>query len=236
MLVVKPNAYQAADKTTLAPWFVLCLDCAIVGAVAPITLSQAHLAEIALHGTRVPTYDRARLEPRIVHIGVGGFHRAHFALYAHELATAGGHWGIVGLGLLPQDWEMAAALGGQDHLYTLVEKGNGEPAAQVIGSIMGFVHAPPGQDAAVADLVASPTTAVLSLTVTEAGYGEPTPEQLAAGVPTTFDRIAAAVAARRARGGGPLTILSFDNMPGNGAAARRATMSAAERFDPALPE
>jgi mannitol 2-dehydrogenase len=207
-----------------------------VGRQLSISLNEAHLAEIADRGVPVPLYDRAALVGRIVHIGVGGFHRAHFAVYTHELAEVGGDWGIVGLGLLPQDWEMAAALGGQDHLYTLVEKGNGEPTAKVIGSIMGFVHAPAGQDAAVADLVASPTTAVLSLTVTEAGYGEPTPEQLAAGVPTTFDRIAAAVAARRARAGGPLTILSFDNMPGNGAAARRATMSAAERFDPALPE
>src|SRR3954471_5093058 len=105
----------------------------IVGQQGPIKLSQAHLAAIAEHGIPVPTYDRARLAPRILHIGVGGFHRAHFALYAHELASAGGDWGIVGLGLLPQDAEMAAALSGQDYLYTLVEKGNGEPSAEVIG-------------------------------------------------------------------------------------------------------
>jgi mannitol 2-dehydrogenase len=206
-----------------------------MGRPSNIRLSQTHLAEIALRGVAVPTYDRARLSPRIVHIGVGGFHRAHFALYVHELASAGGDWGIVGLGLLPHDAEMAAALGAQDHLYTLVEKGNGEPSAEVIGSIVGFVHAPAGHDAAVAELIASPTTAVLSLTVTEAGYAEPPPEQLAAGAQTTFDRIAAALAIRRDGAAGPLTILSFDNMPGNGTAARRATMSAAARFDAALP-
>jgi mannitol 2-dehydrogenase len=166
-----------------------------------------------------------------VHIGVGGFHRAHFALYAHELASAGGDWGIVGLGLLPHDAAMAAALSGQDYLYTLVEKGNGEPSAEVIGSITGLVHAPAGHDAAVAELVASPTTSILSLTVTEAGYAEPTAEQSAAGEETTFDRIATALAVRRERSAGPLTILSFDNMPGNGTAARQATMSAAARFD-----
>jgi mannitol 2-dehydrogenase len=201
----------------------------------PISLRQDHLAEIALRGVPVPRYDRARLQPRIVHIGVGGFHRAHFAVYAHELAAAGGDWGIVGLGLLPQDAEMAAALGGQDHLYTLVEKGNGEPNAAVIGSIIGFVHAPAGHDDAVAELIAAPTTSVLSLTVTEAGYAEPDAEQSTAGAPATFDRIAAALAVRRARAGGPLTVLSFDNMPGNGRAARRATLSAAARFDPELP-
>jgi mannitol 2-dehydrogenase len=206
-----------------------------VGGSSPISLGQAHLADIARRGIPVPTYDRAGLVPRIVHIGVGGFHRAHFALYVDQLASAGGDWGIVGLGLLPHDAEMDAALSGQDYLYTLIEKGNGEPSAEVIGSITGFVHAPTGNDAAVAELVASPTTSILSITVTEAGYAEPTPEQLAAREGTTFDRIASALAVRREGAAGPLTILSFDNMPGNGKAAREATMSAAERFDAELP-
>jgi mannitol 2-dehydrogenase len=218
----------------LAAWFALCLDWEPVARQLPISLSQAQLAEIARRGVPVPVYDRARLAARIVHIGVGGFHRAHFAQYTHELAAAGSDWGIVGLGLLPQDAEMAAALSGQDYLYTLIEKGSGEPSAEVIGSITGFVHAPDGHDAAVAELIGSPTTSILSLTVTEAGYSEPTPEQPGAGAWTTFDRIAAALAIRRARAAGPLTILSFDNIPGNGAAARRATMSAAGRFDAKL--
>jgi mannitol 2-dehydrogenase len=202
----------------------------------PISLRQAHLADIALRGVPVPIYDRARLAPRIVHIGVGGFHRAHLALYTHELDTAGSDWGIVGLGLLAQDAEMAAALARQDYLYTLIEKGNDEPSAQVIGSITGFVHARDGHDAAVAELIASPTTSILSLTVTEAGYAEPTPEQAAAGVRTTFDRIAAALAIRRARAAGPLTILSFDNIRGNGAATRQATVSAAARLNTKLAD
>jgi mannitol 2-dehydrogenase len=203
-----------------------------MGRPPPISLRQDQLGEIALRRVPVPRYDRSRLQPRIVHIGVGGFHRAHVAVYAHELAAAGCDWGIVGLGLLPQDAEMAAALAGQDHLYTLIEKGNGEPNAAVIGSIIGFVHAPNGYDSAVAELIASPGTSVLSLTVTEAGYAEPDPGESA---PTTFDRIAAALAVRRARAGGPLTVLSFDNMPGNGTAARQATMSAAARLDAELP-
>jgi mannitol 2-dehydrogenase len=201
-----------------------------VGRLRPLSLSQAHLAEVASHGVPVPSYDRTALAPRIVHVGVGGFHRAHLAAYADELAAAGGDWGIVGLGLLDQDAEMAAALGAQDHLYTLIEKGDGEPSAVVIGSITGFVHAPPGHDAAGAELIAAPTTAILSLTVTEAGYGEPV-----GSAPTTFDRIAAALALRRARAAGPLTILSCDNMQGNGAAARQATMAAAARGEAGLP-
>jgi mannitol 2-dehydrogenase len=172
----------------------------------------------------VPTYDPRRLAPRIVHVGVGGFHRAHLALYAHELASDGSDWGIVGLGLLPHDAAMAQALRSQDFLYTLIEKGGGEPSAQVIGTIIGFVHAPEGGgDAAVAALVASPATSIVSLTITESGYTEPTEN----GMRTTFDRIAAALALRRERGAGPVTILSCDNLPHNGDVAREAVTAVA---------
>ena len=205
-----------------------------MGRLSPIRLNQDHLAEIALGGVPVPAYDRAALQPRIVHVGVGGFHRAHLALYANELAAAGGEWGIVGLGLLARDADMAAALGAQDHLYTLIEKGNGEPSAQVIGSIIGFVHAPDGHDAAVAELIAAPATSILSLTITESGYAEPSPAESSAGKRTTFDRLAAALALRRARATGPLTILSCDNLPGNGHAAQAATLAAAARLDAGL--
>ena len=221
----------------LAALVCLCLDSARGCDRPPISLSQAHLAEIALRGVPVPAYDRGRLVPRIVHVGVGGFHRAHLALYVHELASAGGDWGIVGLGLLDKDAAMAAALRRPGPPVHADREGRRRsPSAAVIGSIVGFVHAPDGHDAAVAELVASRATSILSLTVTEAGYAEPSPEQLASGAGTTFDRLAAALAARRERAAGPLTILSCDNLPGNGDAARHATLAAAARADPSLPE
>jgi mannitol 2-dehydrogenase len=206
-----------------------------VGRSSPIRLGQARLAEIALSGIPVPTYDRARLAPAIVHVGVGGFHRAHLAVYVHELATRGGGWGIVGLGMLAGDEKMAAALSAQDCLYTLIEKGDGGHSAQVIGSITGFVHAPGGRDAAASELIAAPGTAILSLTITESGYAEPPAAERAAGRRTTFDRIAAALAVRRDRSAGPITILSCDNVPRNGDAARSATLAAAARVDATLP-
>jgi mannitol 2-dehydrogenase len=206
-----------------------------VGRSSPIRLGQARLAEIALSGIPVPTYDRARLRPAIVHVGVGGFHRAHLAVYVHELASRGSRFGIVGLGLLEGDAEMAAALGGQDCLYTLIEKDGGEPSAQVIGSITRFVHAPAGHDAAASDLIAAPGTAILSMTITESGYAEPSATERASGKRTTFDRIAAGLALRRDRTAGPITILSCDNVPRNGDAARDATLRAADRLDRALP-
>jgi mannitol 2-dehydrogenase len=204
-----------------------------VGRSSPIRLGQARLAEIARSGIPVPTYDRERLQPAIVHVGVGGFHRAHLAVYVHELASRGSHLGIVGLGLLARDADMAAALRSQDCLYTLIEKDGGEPSAQVIGSITNFVHAPAAHDDAAAELIAAPGTRILSLTITESGYAEPVAAESGR---TTFDRIAAALAVRRDRGAGPLTILSCDNVPRNGDAARSATLSAAARLDEALPE
>jgi mannitol 2-dehydrogenase len=205
-----------------------------VGRTSPIRLGQDRLAEIALSGIPVPTYDRARLRPAIVHVGVGGFHRAHLAVYVHELASRGGGFGIVGLGLLEGDAEMAVALGGQDCLYTLIEKDGGEPSAQVIGSITRFVHAPAGHDAGAVELIAAHDTAILSLTITESGYAELTATERAAGKRTTFDRIATALAVRRDTAAGPITILSCDNVHRNGDAARDATLSAAARVDPAL--
>jgi mannitol 2-dehydrogenase len=204
-----------------------------VGRSSPIRLGQARLAEIALNGIPVPTYDRSRLQPAIVHVGVGGFHRAHLAVYVHELASRGSGLGIVGLGLLARDADMAAALRGQDFLYTLIEKDGGEPSAQVIGSITGFVHAPAGHDEAAAELIAAPGTTILSLTITESGYAEP---PVTAGERTTFDRIAGGLAVRRGRSAGGVTILSCDNVPRNGDAARGATLAAAARLDPGLPE
>ncbi len=182
----------------------------------------------------MPTYDRERLRPALLHIGVGGFHRSHLAVYVHELASQAGSWGIAGLGLLPADAEMSSALNAQDCLYTLIQRGVGEPSASVIGSITRYVHAPPGSDATASELIASPGTAILSLTITESGYSErPAPD--GGNEPTTFDRIVAGLSLRRRRAAGPITILSCDNLPGNGNAARAATLAAAARLDPTLP-
>ena len=116
---------------------------------APIALKQANLPDVERLGVPVPDYARP-LAARIAHVGMGGFHRAHLAVYADDLAATGSDWGIVGLGLLEQDAKMAAVLARQDRLYTLIERGAGEPRARVIGSVAGFVQAPPGRIAAAA--------------------------------------------------------------------------------------
>ena len=190
-------------------------------APAPLQLCDANLESIAARGVPVPAYDRTRLVPRIAHIGVGGFHRSHLAVYTQELAEGGSDWGIRGLGLLAGDAGMAAALHSQDCLYALVEKGPGAPTTAIVGSIVDYRHTSGRPDETI-ELLAEPTVAIVSMTVTEAGY---TPT----GTPdSTFDLLARALEQRRRNNRAPVTILSCDNLPGNGDAARNVLLGAAD--------
>jgi len=179
-----------------------------------LQLSTANLEGIAALGVGVPRYDRASLAPRILHVGVGGFHRAHMALYTDELAAAGGGWGIRGIGLLEADRRMADVLESQDHLYTLIERDSSGSRPRVVGSIVDYVLVA-GDAAAFAAQIANPEVAILSLTITEGGYSLEKPN-------ATIEAIADGLESRRVAGGAPLTILSCDNLPGNGAVARAA--------------
>jgi mannitol 2-dehydrogenase len=189
---------------------------------APLVRVRNEVLEaIAARGVPVPTYNRSGLRARILHLGVGGFHRSHLAFYVHELAAAGSDWSIRGIGLLRGDLRMRDALAPQDYLYTLIERGNDEPQPQVIGTIVDFVVAfdDPG---AFAEQIADPGIEILSLTITESGYSL---EKRNA----TIEAIADGLDARRAAGGAPLTILSFDNLPGNGTVARNAVLTVCEQ-------
>ena len=198
----------------------------------------------------VPAYDRSGLTQGVVHIGVGGFHRAHQALFHDRLLAAGEReWAICGLGALPGDSRMRDALDAQDGLYTLVERAPGEEEARVIGSITGYCLAPDDPEAAVEKLAAE-TTRIVSLTVTEGGYnisdatGEFDPDNedvahdLAAGATprTTFGLVTEALARRRERGHGPFTVMSCDNLQGNGERAHYAFTTFARLRDPELGE
>src|SRR5919109_5357412 len=98
-------------------------------------LRESNLGAIADRGVPVPRYRRSALVPRILHLGVGGFHRAHMALYTDEAAAAGDDWGIRGVGLLESDRRMAEVLRAQNHLYTLIERDSDGALARVVGSI-----------------------------------------------------------------------------------------------------
>ncbi|MGD8896063.1 MAG: mannitol dehydrogenase family protein, partial [Acidobacteriota bacterium] len=118
----------------------------------------------------VPTYDRTSLGRGIVHIGVGGFHRAHQAAYLDDLCQNGlTDWSITGAGVLPGDAAMADALEQQDNLYTLITRDRESTTPRVIGSIVDYVLATPAITPLI-DVLADPSTRVVSLTITEGGY------------------------------------------------------------------
>src|SRR5438874_9694105 len=111
------------------------------------------------------------LRPAIVHFGVGGFHRAHQALYLDEIAERhiSSDWAEHGIGLLPGDRRMAEALIPQDCLYTVVERSAQRDTARVVGALGGYSFAPDNPQG-VLRMLADPVTRIVSLTITEGGY------------------------------------------------------------------
>ncbi|HEU5484366.1 MAG TPA: mannitol dehydrogenase family protein [Microlunatus sp.] len=199
-----------------------------------------------------PDYDRTRITAGIVHIGVGGFHRAHQALAVDRLLRQGEayEWGICGVGLLPGDRRMQQVMAAQDGRYTLVEKSpDGTWTARIVGSIVDYLFAPDDPEAVIEKL-ADPSIRIVSLTVTEGGYNfspvtgafDLTNPAVAADLTgdappaTTFGLVVEGLRRRRDRSVGPFTVMSCDNIPHNGEVARRAFSSYARARDPELAD
>ncbi|MEM7041952.1 MAG: mannitol dehydrogenase family protein [Pseudomonadota bacterium] len=212
------------------------------------TLSLASLDDLPASIDR-PNYRRDQQSPGIVHIGTGNFHRAHQAVYLDDLFKKGRDldWAIIGAGFRPPDGAMRKALEGQDWLTTVVERDAETCTARVTGAMIGFLPVGEGGRAMVQAL-ADPRIRIVSLTVTEGGYcvdpatGSFDPEHpdIRADVadpeaPTqVFGTLVAALKARRAAGTPPFTVMSCDNIPGNGHVAAEAVTGFAKLVDPDL--
>lgn len=190
----------------------------------PPRLSDATLGQAPPDVER-PGYDRRGVKAGVVHLGLGAFHRAHQAVVYDDLIRAGDRrWGVVGVSMRSSD--AARKLAVQNGLYAVSVDDGGQVRDRIIGCLLRTLTAPEQPQAVIAAL-AAPETHLVSLTVTENGYGaEPlSPAAL----------IAAGLAERRTQGLGGLTALSCDNLPDNGAVLRRAILAAADRIDPTLP-
>lgn len=223
--------------------------------MAPLKLNSQNLVQISAAGesqVKVPTYQRGgAVKEGIVHVGVGGFHRAHLAVYVDQLMQKHGvnDYAICGVGLQPFDVAMRDALGSQDHLYTVIERSAQGTFAHVVGSINSFLFAPDDREAVIAKM-AHPDTHIVSLTITESGYYyNENSHQLQIEHPdiqfdldpanekaprTTFGFLYAALARRRQQGLKPFTVMSCDNMQKNGAITRHMLDSFARQRDPEL--
>lgn len=197
----------------------------------------------------VPAYARADLRPGIVHVGLGNFHRAHQAVYLDDLFNRGlGHdWAIVGAGVRAGDGAMRDRLAAQDWLTTVVELDPAAHGARVTGVMTDFLPVVSGNGPLVAAM-SDPATRIVSLTVTEGGYYidaatghfDPTHPDIVADVAnpqapgTVFGAIIAALRQRRAAGIAPFTVMSCDNLPGNGHVTQAAVQGLAALVDPDL--
>jgi mannitol 2-dehydrogenase len=197
-----------------------------------------------------PAYDRRQVSTGIVHFGVGGFHRAHQAMYLDRLMNQGLalDWGICGVGVMPADKAMRDALGGQDGLYTLVLRhGPGQLEARVIGSMVDYRFAPDDPER-VLEVLTDDRTRIVSLTITEGGYNiDPVSgafdvdnpairADLAPGAlpATVFGYVVEALRRRRETGTLPFTVMSCDNVQANGQVARSSILAFAALRDPGL--
>ena len=211
-------------------------------------LSNATVSELDSR-VRRPSYDREKLRAQTVHMGVGGFHRAHQAVYLDSLLERGvlSEWGECGMGVLPHDAVMRDALRAQDYLYTVLERGANLQAARIIGSIIDFLLAPENPEAAI-ERLADEDTRLVSLTITEGGYfvhegtGEFSHDDPSIqhdvrepNAPiTSLGFLTAALKRRRDRGLSPFTVMSCDNLQGNGHVIRKVLLGLAELQEPAL--
>ena len=210
-------------------------------------LSSAALPTLS---ASTPTYDRQAASVGIVHFGFGNFHRSHVAMYLDRLMESGQglDWGICGVGVLEHDAAMRDVMHAQDCLFTLVVRhpdGSLEP--RVVGSVLEYLYGP--EDAAtVHRRLDDPAVRIVSLTVTEGGYlknpgtGDFDADNAAVvhdlahpeDPRTAFAYIVEGLRRRRDAGAAPFTVLSCDNLQGNGDYARQAVVGFARLTDPEL--
>lgn len=183
-------------------------------------------------------YNREKVKPGILHIGVGNFHRAHEECYTNLLLEDADQqqWGICGAMLLPSDERLYKTLKKQSGEYTLTVCGrDGNDQAYRIGSLVQLLWAVENPEAVLAR-IADKDIRIITLTITEGGYNleKATGEfmlddetvnhdlQNPATPKTTFGFVAEGLRRRKAAGNGPITILSCDNLQHNGNTAKKA--------------
>lgn len=196
----------------------------------------------AAPGVGRPAIDVAGLKTGIVHLGVGAFHRGHQAVFTEDAITAaGGDWGVAGVSLRHPD--VPDALAAQNGLYT-VEVLDAAPRRRIVGVIRRALCAPREPEAVLAAL-AAPGTHVVTLTVTEKGYGLDARGALDLAHPdiahdlrgpavprSAVGWLVRGLAGRRRAGAGPLSVISCDNLMGNGRKLEAAVLALTERTDP----
>lgn len=214
-----------------------------------IKLNALNLSSLP-ENVKVPGYDRTRIKTGIVHVGIGGFHRAHQAYYTDELLQDHGvtEWGICGIALLEADKKIYDVLDRQNGLYTLmITEQDGRKHARVIGSVVDYLFAPLNP-VAVIKKMADPDVRIITLTITEGGYNfHPDSGEFMvdnAGIQwdlhhpghpkTIFGYLTQALKLRKDNGTRGVTLQSCDNIQHNGAVLKKMLMAYITLAEPEL--
>lgn len=208
-------------------------------------LSLANLETLSAKAG-VPRYRREDLSAGIVHFGVGNFHRAHMAVYLHELMNEGKalDFAIIGAGVMASDAKMKTTLQAQDYLTTVVEQDVNRSEATITGPMIDIITAPDFDR--IIETLADPKIRIVSMTITEGGYFidpatgrfDPKHPAIAADAAdpdhprTVFGLIIAGLKARRATGVPAFTVMCCDNIPGNGEVTEATVTGLAKLSDP----
>jgi fructuronate reductase len=201
---------------------------------------------------------------RIVHLGIGAFARAHQAYYTHQanLHHRSDPWGIVGF--TGRTNSTARALSEQDGVYYMITR---SAAGDRVGRIGSVRTAYSGADLPrLTASLAARGTAVVTMTVTEAGYHLDSERRPALASPVmsadreslanlvrlddrAFDaalakaplismpaRLVLGLERRRRASAGPLAIVPCDNIAANGNATRTVIAALAHEVSPQLRE
>jgi fructuronate reductase len=197
-------------------------------------LSAANLGTLPPSVTR-PAYDRDAHGIGIVHFGIGAFHRAHMAAYTDDAMAADvGDWRILGVSL--RSPTVRDQMAPQDGLYALFQRSVAGNAARIIGAVADVIVANDDRERLVATL-AAPSTHIASFTITEKGYCRAPDGSLdlaLAAERSAFAYLAESFACRKAAGLSGLTLLSCDNLAGNGAQLQRLMGAYLEHNAPEL--
>jgi len=195
-------------------------------------------------GIIVPQYDRNEIKCGIMHMSIGGFHRSHQAVYVdHVLSKGHKNWGICAVGLMPQDADNIKKLQDQDTLYTVLERNENTDTARVIGSITEVMHAPSSPQS-VLQRLSDEQIKLLSLTITEKGYCydnnqnlDPNNKLIQHDInnldapKTAIGYIVSSLQNRKDNNQKPFTVMSCDNLPGNGHLTQKLVLQFSELID-----
>jgi fructuronate reductase len=175
--------------------------------------------------------------PGIVHLGLGNFHRAHQGVYtARALEVEPGPWGTSAFSNRSES--VVEAMRAQDLLYAVLQISPQGCSVSVPG-VHVRVDVAAADPAAVIAAIAAPSTRIVTLTVTEHGYTySPTTHDLDLSAPavqrdlarpehplTSVGQVAAGLVQRFVSGGEPVSVVSCDNLGGNGSLLRRLVTS-----------